>query len=51
VVLSAEVWQLLAEKADPTWKTYGTRGWSTAKVWDAQKGDFAFIDLTLVVKP
>ncbi len=43
IVLTTSLWNDLAAKADPTWKTYEARGLNTAKGTP--------IDLTLVVKP
>jgi hypothetical protein len=54
VVLSTSLWQrieLASTSAHPSWKVFEARGWNTAKGWDSTKGTFAFIDLTLVVKP
>ena len=51
VVLSTPLWQKLRVNADPTWNVMEARGWNTAKGWDSAKHTFAFIDLTLVVKP
>jgi 4-amino-4-deoxy-L-arabinose transferase-like glycosyltransferase len=51
VVLSASLWQRLRAGSDPAWKVFEAGGLNAAKVWDWKKGAFAFIGLTLVVKP
>jgi 4-amino-4-deoxy-L-arabinose transferase-like glycosyltransferase len=51
VILSTSLWEKMRGSANYPWQVFYAQGWNTAKAWDSSKHTWAFVDLTLVVKP